>query len=167
MAGFQHHEAFLFGVAAVDDHGEGQFPRQIELGGKGLVLEFARAVVPVEIKADFSDGPEARFSRAGGPDGVEGLRGAALSVAGMDAEDEKDAGMGIKEMPPFLEGKRIKKDIADMGNARGGGPFNNGVAIRVEFLAVKMGVTVHAAGRQGTGKRINARRFLFGHVTDS
>ena len=78
VAGFQRHEAFAFGVAAVNDHGQGQLAGKVELGGKGLVLNFPGAVVPVKVEADFPDGPETGLGGAGGADGVEGFGSAAL-----------------------------------------------------------------------------------------
>ena len=167
VAGFQRHEAFAFGVAAVNDHGQGQLAGKVELGGKGLILNFPGAVVPVKVEADFPDGPETGLGVAGGADGVEGFGRAALPVAGMNAENEEHAGMGVEKAAAFEKDQRIKKDVADVRNARGGGALDDGVAVGVEFLAVKMGVAVHAAGGQRAGKRVDARRFLFGHDADS
>ena len=144
-----------------------QLAGKVDLGGKGLILNFPGAVVPVKVEADFPDGPETGLGGAGGADGVEGFGSAALAVAGMNAENEEHAGMSGEKAAAFEKDQRIKKNVADVRNARSGGALDDGVAVGVEFLAVKMGVAVHAAGRQGAGKRVDARRFLFGHDADS
>ena len=72
--------------------------------------------------------------------------------------------MGLEILPPGGEVLRPQKNVAHLGHAAGAGALKHGLTVLIKFLAVQMGVAVHAFGRQRHCKGINAFNGFLGHV---
>ena len=109
----------------MDDHGAIRFLGEGELDAEGFLLNERRAVFPVKIEADFTDGPQPGIFGKGFAHGLEGGPGAFLPVAGVDAHQEEHAGIDGERVLVRVVCGGAEEYLPDGGKARVPGPFHN------------------------------------------
>ena len=98
----QQRKTFLFRFPAMDDNRLACFFRHFKLPGKGLVLQFPRAVIPVKIKPDFTHRRQAAVVGKSLLNRIQAGRGAFQAVARVNAKDKIHFRMIRKKLPARL-----------------------------------------------------------------
>ena len=159
--GFQNPQGVFCRVARMDDHRAIRFLGEGELDAEGFLLDEGRAVLPVKIEADFTDGPQPGIFGKGFAHGLEGGSGTLLPVAGMDAHQEEDARIAGERTLVGVVCGGAEEDLPDGGKARAPGPSHNLGEPFDDPLGVEVGMGVGPCGGKAErfGKR--TRRIFF------